>query len=65
MDEQDIDDVLDICIAYEQGYSAGQSMIPAEYNIYTDKSKTYYAWLFGHNNSLTKEIIDIEETRPN
>lgn len=66
MEEQDIDDVLNICIAYEQGYLAGQARMSSEHNLYKDNTtKTYYAWLFGHNNSLTKEIIEVEETRPN
>lgn len=64
MEEQDIDEVLDICIAYEKGYLAGQTMLSTESNTYKEKSKTYYAWLFGHNNSLTREIISLDEENP-
>ena len=65
MEDYEVEEVLDICIAYEKGYLAGQHMLPANTNNYDEKTKGYYAWLFGHNSSLTKEIIDAEEILPN
>jgi hypothetical protein len=64
MEEPDIDEVLDICIAYEQGYLAGQALLSSESNAYNENTKTFYAWLFGHNNSLTKEILEVNEEQP-
>ena len=61
MEEMDIDEVLNICIAYERGYLAGQTLQSANTNSYEENSKTYYAWLFGHNNSLTKEMLENNE----
>ena len=61
MEIEDIDEVLNICIAYEQGYLAGQAMMSANFNAYTEESNAYYAWLFGHNNSLTKETLEVNE----
>lgn len=52
--------VLDICIAYEDGYKAGEHSLPSDVNEYESDTAEHYAWIFGHSNALTKNLIDKE-----
>lgn len=57
--------VVEICQAYEQGYSAGRMNLATDANTYEDKTDNYYAWLLGHNTGLQLEMIEVEEVLPN
>lgn len=61
----DVEKVLEICVAYEEGYAAGRMNLAVDHNGYRNKSDPYYAWLMGHNNGLSSELQELEEIRPN
>jgi len=51
------DYVMDICIAYEEGYEIGEHNMSSALNKYPQESERYYAWHYGHTNSLTNQLL--------
>ena len=61
MDEEQIEEVIEICQSYEHGFSAGRMNLAADYNKHEYQSKLYYAWMCGHNTGIQLELIEYEE----
>ena len=55
------DYVMGICMAYEEGYAAAEHGLAAIHNNYKEETEQYYAWHFGHTNSLTVKMLGDEE----
>ena len=55
------DDVLGIVEAYEEGYAYADQGMVASFNTYPEKTHKYYAWYYGHTNSLTNQMMSGEE----
>jgi len=49
--------VMDICMAYEEGYEIGEQNMASSLNIYPVDTERYYAWYYGHTNSLTNQML--------
>ncbi len=60
-----VERVLDICVAYEEGYQHGRLLLSADHNEYPDKSECFYAWYLGHNNGLQTELVETEDVTIN
>lgn len=56
-----VERVLDICVAYEEGYQHGRMLLSSDHNGYPDKSEPYYAWMLGHTNGLQVEFVETNE----
>ena len=50
--------VLDICTAYEEGFSCADQGLGVAYNKFPIDTEKYYAWHYGHSNSLSAQMID-------
>jgi len=55
------DRVMDICVAYEEGYAVGEQNMSSTFNIYPHETEKYYAWYYGHTNSLTNQMLAPKE----
>lgn len=55
------DYVMDICIAYEEGYEIGSQNMSSSMNKYPVDTERYYAWYYGHTNSLTNQMLDKQD----
>ena len=51
------DYIMDICIAYEEGYAIGEQNMSSAFNTYPSETERYYAWYYGHTNSLTNQML--------
>jgi len=49
--------IMDICVAYEEGYAVGDVNMSASFNKYPTDTDKYYAWYYGHTNSLTNQML--------
>ena len=61
MDEQEIDQVVEICQAYEHGFNAGRMNLAADNNDYKRETPKYYAWMLGHNIGIQIELMELDE----
>ena len=61
MDNKEIQQVIQICEAYEDGQMAGKMNLSADNNIHLKESKEFYAWVVGHNMGIQLEFIEYEE----
>ena len=55
------DYVMDICVAYEEGYAHAEQGMASSFNTYEEKTDKYYAWYYGHTNSLTNQMMSGDE----
>lgn len=60
MDDEEIENVVSICQAYNDGYNAGRMNMSID-NYYTHSSGEYYAFMFGHNVGMQAEFLEYEE----
>lgn len=60
-----IDRVAEICAAYEMGHSASQMGLSTSFNEFADGSEFFYAWLLGHNVGGSKDLVKLEDNKPN
>lgn len=51
------DYIMDICVAYEEGYAVGDQNMSSSFNKYPIDTERYYAWYYGHTNSLTNQML--------
>jgi len=49
--------IMDICVAYEEGYAVGDVNMSSSFNKYPTETDKYYAWYYGHTNSLTNQML--------
>ena len=57
----EVENIVEICQAYEDGFSAGRMNLSADNNIHKLESDNYYAWLLGHNIGIQIELIELDE----
>ena len=55
------DYIMDICTAYEEGYAVGEQGMSSSFNKYPVDTENFYAWYYGHTNSLTNQMLDNRE----
>ena len=61
-----IDEVAEVCAAYEMGHASGQMGLSTSFNEFADGSERFYAWLLGHNVGGHKALVNKEiHTKPN
>ena len=60
-DEKEIENVVQICQAYENGFNAGRMNLSADNNAHMRESDEFYAWHFGHNIGIQLELMEYEE----
>ena len=51
------DYIMDICTAYEEGYAVGEHNMSSSFNKYPVDTERFYAWYYGHTNSLTNQML--------
>jgi len=61
MEEEQIEEVVEICQAYENGFAAARLNFSNDYNQHKRDSPSYYAWVLGHNNGIQLTLIEHTE----
>ena len=61
MDEEEIENVVQICQAYEHGFNAGRMNLSSDNNTHDRESNEFYAWMFGHNIGIQIELMELDE----
>jgi hypothetical protein len=56
-----VENILEICQAYESGINAGRLKFSADNNEYEKETDLFYAWALGHNMGIRTELIDLSE----
>ena len=55
------DYIMDICTVYEEGYAHAEQAMASSFNPHTSGTDMYYAWLYGHTNALTSQMLQDDE----
>lgn len=58
--EEDQEAVLEICMAYEEGFRAGVYMFSSSANIYPSDTRKHFAWLLGLENAQQQRMQSME-----
>ena len=61
MDEKEIENVVEICQAYENGFTAGRMNLASTNNTFKRESEQYYACVLGHNVGIQTEFVELDE----
>jgi hypothetical protein len=56
-----VEEILEICSAYESGVNAGRMNFSADLNSHEEETTLYYAWAIGHNTGIQTEFIEMDE----
>jgi hypothetical protein len=57
----EIEKVLEICAAYESGYTAGRLNFAVDTNVHSRETELYYAWMVGHNMGIQLELMELDD----
>lgn len=61
----EVENIVELCQAYENGFSAGRMNLSSDNNGYHRETDNYYAWMLGHNIGIQIELMELEDTYVN